>query len=278
MRIYSLLIFLILSTCYTTISATKPISSKLVYSTASDNIKHPEFPGGESALYKYLSEQIKYPPILIKIEMEGSVDLQLTIDKDGKLKQAEITQGFDPDADDEVLRVINSMPEWTPASQNGDNVDYTMSLTVTFNLTEELKESYNNNTPVAKQEGKENKVETSEPTKEDSTNESKTSHDPLNTDPQFPGGQNGLDTYLKANLKYPKRAIEYGIEGRVIFDIEVTEEGKIENIRLYKGIFQDCNEEAFYLIKKMPDWKPALKDGKPIKKRVILPIPFELPK
>jgi len=79
-------------------------------------------------------------------------------------------------------------------------------------------------------------------------------------------------------MKYPKRAIKYGIEGRVIFNIEVSAEGEISKIWLFKGVFPDCNEEAYYLIKKMPKWIPGLKDGVSVAKQVMLPISFELPK
>ena len=82
--------------------------------------------------YKYLADNIKYPPILIKIKLEGSLDLKFTINTEGKVNNIEITRGFDPDADNEVLRVMRSMPIWTPAKENGVAVNYTHHLTVTF--------------------------------------------------------------------------------------------------------------------------------------------------
>lgn len=278
--VQKLIFFLFLFLSYTSLFAQDPITAKLKPNNPvllGDTIP-PRFPGGESALYRYLSDNIKYPPVLIKIKMEGSLNLVFKIDKEGEVKDIDILNGFDPDADDEVLRVLRRMPKWTPASVKGEVVDFSQFINITFTITEALLEELKH--------PKEDK-----PIRTDSLvaivpNDSvqiiekpiiEPVIDSLNTDPQFPGGKEALEAYLKANMKYPKRAIEYRITGRVIFNIEVSAEGEITKIWLFKGLFPDCNEEAFYLIKKMPKWIPGLKDGTPATKQIMLPIPFELP-
>jgi len=263
--------------------AQKSITIKLIPadSSSQSDIIPPKYGNGENELYEYLETNIKYPPILIKIKMEGSLELKFKVTKDGNTQDIEIVRGFDPDADDEVIRVLHSMTKWTPASTKGTPVDFIYKMTVTFTITDELSE-----------QAKQQPTEKAQPIEKDSLPESNPIDtlsqikeepitpiiDSLNTDPQFPGGKEALEAYLKTNMKYPKRAIEHRIEGRVIFNIEVSAEGEITKIWLFKGVFPDCNEEAFYLIKKMPRWIPGLKDGKPAAKQIMLPIPFVLPK
>lgn len=261
--------------------AQRPVTAKLLPNdpALSKNIIPPQFPGGTDAFYKYLSNNIKYPDILIKIKLEGDLEVKFTIGKEGKTKDIGITRGFDPDADDEVLRVLRSMPKWTPATTNGNTVDFTQLLTVTFTITDELIEQSKNkveekqDTPQEKNEQTPPKIEEKE-VQEENTAKS----DSLNKAPQFPGGQEAINAYFKKNMKYPKRAIEYGIEGRVVYNVEITSDGKIGRAGLVKSLFYECDEEAFYLIKKMPDWIPGLKEGKPVNMVIMVPVPFELPK
>ncbi len=241
----------------------------------------PLYKDGEKTLYDFLETNIKYPPILIKIKMEGDLELKFNVAKDGSVKDVEIVRGFDPDADDEVIRVLQAMPKWSPALLDGNPVNFTQHLSVTFKLTDTLiaqaKEQPKNEEQKLTNESSLVMIPTDTLTQIEEKQIVQES-DSLNTDPQYPGGQEALDTYLKTNMKYPKRAIKYGIEGRVIFNIEVSAEGEISKIWLFKGVFPDCNEEAYYLIKKMPKWIPGLKDGVPVTKQVMLPISFELPK
>ncbi|NDV96655.1 TonB family protein [Dysgonomonas sp. 521] len=271
-------ILLLLSTSF--IYAQKPVTAKLTPGNPSllNDTVPPMYEGGVEELYKFLEANIKYPPILIKIKMEGELDLTFTVSKDGDIKKVEILSGFDPDADDEVLRVIHAMPKWTPASVKGKDVDFAQRLTVTFTLTDSLIELAEN------QPEEQPKDSLSAVVPKDSLPPVEEPViitpilDSLNTDPQFPGGKEALEAYLKANMKYPKRAIEHRIEGRVIFNIEVSAEGEITKVWIYKGVFPDCDEEAYYLIRKMPKWIPGLKDGKPAAKQIVLPIPFVLPR
>jgi TonB family protein len=264
--------------------AQKPITVKLISETSPppNDAAPPKYGSGENELYKYLETNIKYPPILVKIKMEGSLDLKFKVTEDGSIKDIEITRGFDPDADDEVIRVLNAMPKWTPASVKGNPVDFVQEMTVTFTLTDDLTGQAGQQPKEKAQAAEKDSLPTVIPAETLPQTEKEpvapVIDDPLNTDPRFPGGKKALEAYLKTNMKYPKRAMEHRIEGRVIFNIEVSAEGEITKIRLFKGVFPDCDEEAFYLIKKMPKWIPGLKDGKPAAKQIMLPVPFKLPK
>ncbi|HEY4785792.1 MAG TPA: energy transducer TonB, partial [Bacteroidales bacterium] len=94
--------------------------------------------------------------------------------------------------------------------------------------------------------------------------------------PEFPGGQEALNTFLKQNLQYPKTAKEMGISGRVIVQFMVNENGDISDIKVIRGIGGGCDEEAVRVIKKMGKWVPAKQNGKAVKSLFTLPITFSL--
>lgn len=285
--IHKYLIFTItLMISISSLSAQNGVSAKLIpVEVESADIIAPQFPGGEAGLYKFIESNTRYPYLLLKIDMEGDLDIKFNIGKNGVVQDVEITRGFDPVADDEVIRMVKTMPRWIPATDSGQPVKMEQKLTISFKADEDLKKRAkeqrekepNDNFYIGSliiNETDLSGIDSGE-VAPDVISQSDTL---LNRSPQFPGGKDALEAYLKSNLKYPKRAIQMGIEGRVIFNILISEQGEISRIALFKGIFRDCNEEAFYLIKKMPKWVPGLKDGKPAPMEVMLPIPFVLPK
>lgn len=275
------ILFVILSVFLSTISAQSGITVKLVKSdSAEQNAGIPQFPGGEEALYKYFIDNVRYPALLIKIEMEGDVHARFTVGKDGSVGDIEILSGFDPLADDQIVEAIEKMPAWITAKEA---VDYPVEVIIDFKLNDELRSrlaEIEKSEKEAHNSGKNTLENTSiEENKSQAEDKTIARIDTLqNKLPEFPGGQKALDEYLKTNLKYPKRAIQMNIEGRVVFNLSVSSEGEITKIELFKGVYSECNEEAYYLIKRMPKWTPGLKDGKPVAMQVMIPIPFVLPR
>lgn len=96
--------------------------------------KMPEFPGGTSALMSYLAKSIKYPVIAQENGIQGRVSCSFVINKDGTIVDAEVLRGVDPSLDKEALRVINTMPKWTPGQQRGKPVRVKYTVPVTFRL------------------------------------------------------------------------------------------------------------------------------------------------
>lgn len=85
--------------------------------------------------------------------------------------------------------------------------------------------------------------------------------------------------YLSDNLHYPSLALENELEGRVIIKFYVDINGSIKSSEVYKdGVGGDCADEAIRLVKNMPKWQPALKQNKPVRTYVYLPLDFILPK
>ena len=95
----------------------------------------PEFPGGQQALFKYLSENVKYPVIAQENGIQGRVICQFVVNKDGSIVDVEVVRsGGDASLDKEAIRVIKSMPKWKPGKQRGKPVRVKYTLPVNFKL------------------------------------------------------------------------------------------------------------------------------------------------
>lgn len=94
--------------------------------------KMPEYPGGQVALVKYLSKNIKYPSKFKKNKINGRVFVSFVIDKDGKVVTPKIVKSLNEECDAEALRVISKMPDWIPGEKNGIKVAVQFGLPVNF--------------------------------------------------------------------------------------------------------------------------------------------------
>ncbi|MBR1808344.1 MAG: energy transducer TonB [Paludibacteraceae bacterium] len=95
----------------------------------------PEFPGGQAALFKYLSENVKYPVIAQENGIQGRVICQFVVNKDGSIVDVEVVRsGGDASLDKEAVRVIKSMPKWNPGKQRGKAVRVKYTVPVNFKL------------------------------------------------------------------------------------------------------------------------------------------------
>lgn len=94
----------------------------------------PEFPGGQNALNKYLSENIKYPQMAKESGIQGRVFVTFVVEKDGRVTDVRILRGIGGGCDEEAIRVVQNMPRWTPGKQRGKPVRVQFNLPVKFTL------------------------------------------------------------------------------------------------------------------------------------------------
>ena len=88
----------------------------------------PTFPGGFKALLKYLAKNIQYPQEAAKSMIQGKVE------RDGTIGDLGVRQGVDPLLDAEAIRVVRSMPRWTPGKKDDKAVRCRFILPVVFCL------------------------------------------------------------------------------------------------------------------------------------------------
>lgn len=96
--------------------------------------QQPLFPGGPAALLKYLSDNTKYPVVAQENGVQGRVTVQFVVEKDGSISDVHVLRGVDPSLDKEAVRVVKSMPRWTPGKQNGITVRVNYRVPVLFRL------------------------------------------------------------------------------------------------------------------------------------------------
>ena len=100
----------------------------------------PEFPGGPQAMMDYLMKNVCYPKTAFDANIQGRVIAQFVVDKEGTIRGAHVVKSVDPALDAEAVRVINSMPKWTPGRQNGKVVNVKYTIPVNFQLQGDDKE------------------------------------------------------------------------------------------------------------------------------------------
>jgi len=94
----------------------------------------PQFPGGAVKMMSFLAENIKYPENAKNNGVEGRVIVTFVIDKEGNVKSPEVVHSIDPELDAEAVRVVSTMPKWTPGTQDGKPVDAKYTIPITFNI------------------------------------------------------------------------------------------------------------------------------------------------
>jgi periplasmic protein TonB len=94
----------------------------------------PEFPGGETALRTYIAKNIKYPATAQEMGIQGKVYVTFIVDSNGNVTKATIARGIDASLDKEALRVINTLPKWTPGKQRGKPVSVSYTVPINFTL------------------------------------------------------------------------------------------------------------------------------------------------
>jgi TonB family protein len=92
----------------------------------------------------------------------------------------------------------------------------------------------------------------------------------------FPGGVEAMQKYIAENVVYPKKALKKGESGKVFVRFTVTENGDVDDVKIIRGVSLELDKEALRVVKSMPAWSPAEKNGKKVSTRVSLPIIFAL--
>ena len=204
----------------------------------------PNFPGGETALMKYISEHLVYPQEAKDAGVEGRVFIGVVVMEDGNLACTKVLKGLGYGCDEAALEVFEGMPNWMPAMQRGKAICYPYEVPVFFGQKQEIVEQ-------------------------------ELIHVVENM-PEYPGGFDALLDFINGNLEYPQEAKDAEIEGKVFVSFIVEKDGSLSSIKLLRGIGYGCDEAAMDVVRKMPKWKPATQRGKPVRMQYQFPVNFKL--
>ena len=254
--------------------------------------KMPVFPGGDMAMMEFLSKNIKYPVEAQKKGLQGRVVVSFVVEKDGSLSDVKVAKSVDPQLDEEALRVVKSMPNWTPGMHNGKTVRVKYYVPISYRL----------NGPATKTDGQTAPAPrpADSPTAQPSASSGEKPYEVVEQMPEFPGGMKAMMEFLSNNVKYPVEAQKMGEQGRVIVGFIVEKDGTVSNAKVVKSnkytmveiekdgtvvkkletsegaAIQELEAEALRVVQSMPKWTPGKQKGKPVRVKYNLPVSFRL--
>ena len=229
----------------------------------------PQFPGGENAMMKHVSQNIVYPEEAKEKEIQGRVFVSFVIEKDGSVSNVKVLRGIGGGCDEEAVRAISSMPKWKPGKMKGEPVRVNYQIPVMFKLNDPQKTQGQDR---KKNEKTVDEVEIVVPVGPDKNGV----YQIVEQMPKFPGGEQAMMDFVAKNVVYPQEAQEKGISGRVFVSFVVEKDGSVNEVEVKKGIGGGCDDEAVRVVKAMPKWKPGMQDGKPVRVSYMMPIIFKL--
>jgi len=192
-----------------------------------------------------LHNELTYTNEAAKAEVEGRVMVQFIVNKEGEVEYPEVIRGIGHGLDEEALRVIKTA-KFTPGKQRGEKVRVRQSLALNYEL------------------------EMPPPPKEEEEDEN--FFVAVEDMPKLKGGL----ARLQQKIQYPKMAKKAGIEGRVIVQFIVDDDGTVDNPKVIRGIGGGGDEEALRVVKQAT-FEPGRQRGKPVRVQYSLPITFQLP-
>jgi len=222
-----------------------------------------QMPSAPYSLGEYLSRNIHYPDSARKAGIEGRVIVKFVVGESGNISDAQVFRGIGYGCDEEAVRVIKNMPPWKPGKQNGKAVKVYYTQPIAFKLETEKKVVESGPTGIAPVDPTGN-VQAPQPPKVYSYVE------------QMPSAPYEMNEYLAKNIHYPKAARKASVQGRVIVQFVVNEDGSISDVKVLRGIGAGCDEEAARVVREMPKWKPGKQNGKAVKTSFTQPISFRL--
>ena len=100
----------------------------------------------------------------------------------------------------------------------------------------------------------------------------------VDIEPRFKGqSANAFNSWVTARLRYPKDAKDAHIDGTVVLKFVIGTNGGVQEVEVEKGVFPSLDAEAVRVVRNSPKWRPAIKDGKPVRFSYHFPVIFVLP-
>ena len=94
----------------------------------------PQFPGGDQAMMKFVSENVQYPEEAKEKEISGRVMVGFIVEKDGSISDVKVVKGIGGGCDEEAVRVVKAMPKWKPGKEKGKPVRVSYIMPIFFKL------------------------------------------------------------------------------------------------------------------------------------------------
>ncbi len=265
----------------------------------------------DKEMLMFIYKNIKYPVAAREKGIQGTVYVKYKIDEQGYISRAIIEHGIGGGCDEEVLRVVNSMPRWTPAKKDGKAISLVQMLPVNYKLEGDegsasflpdhaLRDTIVTVNPDTYEEKMEIKdwnnrkikvIAYGDDKKEISNNEE--IFKLVEEMPHFPGCEDVADAterkqcadskmleFIYKNIRYPKEAWDANVEGSVVVSFIVEKDGSISDAKTLREIGGGCGAEAVRVVNLMQEqgirWIPGKQRGRNVRVQFNLPIRFKL--
>lgn len=229
----------------------------------------PVFPGGQTGLMEFIAKNLRYPVKAQKEGIQGRVIARFIVEKDGSVSNLAVARrSASSELDAEAIRVLSTMPKWTPGKQRGKEVRVKYTVPIAFRLSgpevEEIKDSKLMEVVVVGYAPKDDII-TPEVVLESAE-----------IMPKYPGGASGLMSYLARNIKYPFDAQQSKTQGRVVIQMIVNKDGHVISPKVIQSVSPSLDAEAIRVVMGMPRWEPGKNDGQTVAVQYTLLITFKL--
>ena len=94
----------------------------------------PAFPGGSRSMSRFIARRLRYPRMAINNKVEGIVIAKFDVDEAGNISNPKIVKSLGYGCDEEVLRIVGTMPNWEPGTKNGDPIKAIHSIAIKFEI------------------------------------------------------------------------------------------------------------------------------------------------
>jgi TonB family protein len=233
-----------------------------------------QFQGGTLDDFRqWVQKNLTYPQIAKEKGIVGRVTVQFAVNSKGKVCDAVILRGVDPSLDEEVLRVMQLSPEWTPAENKGMKVAQQFVIPVIFSL--EKKPGVTGESSY-KYENYDASIVTEKAAQQIQDNQQgEPSFVYVEQQASFKGGDlEAFRDWVQNNLIYPSIAKEDGIFGRVVVQFAVNSQGKVVDVKVLRSVDPSLDNEAIRVVTSSPDWVPAQQSGRSVKQQFVIPVIF----
>ncbi len=205
----------------------------------------PTFQGEKfTSFSNWVISQLKYPAEAVAKGIQGRVQVNYTVESDGTLSNIKFLYTPDPLLGDALVKAVQSSPKWEPTKNPAFAEPFTSTVSIKFELPDKILP---NDVFVI-----------------------------VEKMPMFPGGDVELLKFISEHAQYPAEAKASNIQGRVILNFIVNTNGKVENIKVLKGVHPLLDAEAVRVVGLLPDFIPGTQGGKPMNVYYQVFVPFKL--
>lgn len=229
----------------------------------------PMYTGGSGEMHRFIANTLRYPPDAVSRDAQGLVVYTFVVEKDGTLSNFNMIHPADSLLNEEALRILQQMPPWRPARFKGEIVRSESYVPMYFKLNKNARAATatrSSSSATARAYAKTDKE----------IIENSVIYTIVDKMPQYAKGEAGIGEFIAHNIRYPREALQEGIEGRILCSFIVTTDGSISNIEVVDGLHPLLDNEAIRVLGIMPKWIPGENSGAKVNVKCLLPIDFTI--